>query len=356
MLNIYCRLRTWLTISIAILPVSACSTTPETLDIYFVDVEGGQATLIVTPSGESLLFDAGYPGKGKSDPVPGDPSVARDAQRIAAAARDANISQIDYLLVSHFHGDHFGGAMELAELLPINTFVDQGTEASEASSKEQTLKLIKAYKETREQSNYLMPRVGENLPLKDAEVTVVSSGGDLLESPIEGAGASNPGCDRPAFVPSGNLENPRSTGILLKYGEFRFLDLGDLPGQPLANLVCPINRIGVIDVYLVPHHGASDTADPATFSAFRPRVAILNNGAVKGGVAPIFDTLRNADDLEDVWQLHLSENEGVENYPAEFIANLDTQTQHWIKISASKDGSFRVFNRRTGTWKNYPVQ
>ena len=112
----------------------------------------------------------------------------------------------------------------------------------------------------------------------------------------------------------------------------------------------------MIDVYLVPHHGASDTADPATFSAFRPRVAILNNGAVKGGVAPIFDTLRNADDLEDVWQLHLSENEGVENYPAEFIANLDTQTQHWIKISASKDGSFRVFNRRTGTWKNYPVQ
>ncbi len=112
----------------------------------------------------------------------------------------------------------------------------------------------------------------------------------------------------------------------------------------------------MIDVYLVPHHGAADAADPATLAAFRPRVAILNNGATKGGVAPIFDTLREADALEDVWQLHLSENEGVGNFPAEFVANLDTQTEHWIKLSAKSDGSFRILNARTGEWKSYDAR
>lgn len=142
----------------------------------------------------------------------------------------------------------------------------------------------------------------------------------------------------------------------MRYGEFRFLDVGDLVGQPLSDLVCPTNRIGSVDVYLVPHHGSADSADPATLAAFQPRVAILNNGATKGGAASTFEVLRNADGLEDVWQLHLSENEGIENFLPEQIANLDTQTENWLKLSAKIDGSFQIFNGRTGELKTYDAR
>ena len=96
----------------------------KTLEIYFIDVEGGQATLIVTPAGESLLIDVGFPGDGTFASRPADPTEARDPQRILAAVRDAGVNRIDYLMITHFHGDHVGGVLELSQLLPIVTFVD----------------------------------------------------------------------------------------------------------------------------------------------------------------------------------------------------------------------------------------
>jgi beta-lactamase superfamily II metal-dependent hydrolase len=335
------------------LSAGGCATNSTRLDIYFVDVEGGEATLVVTPSGESLLIDAGYPGQGKPDPTPGDAENARDAQRIAAVAADANISKIDLLLVTHFHADHFGGVMELSQLLPIGTIIDHGTEDREARSNAATRSLIRAYRDIRQEHAYMMPIVGRPLPLGDVEITVVSSAGVTLDSPVDGAGAANPSCNRPVLPPSEPRENPRSVGILLRFGEFRYLDLGDLAGQPLSSLVCPVNLIGNVDAYLVPHHGAADSADPATFAAFRPRVAILNNGAQKGGDPSIFRLLRSAEGLEDAWQLHFSELDGSSNFPSAQIANLDTQTAHWIRISARRDGSFKVFNSRTGAWREY---
>lgn len=337
---------------VAILAVSACTTAPASLEIYFIDVEGGQATLVVTPGGESLLIDAGYPGQGKSDMTPGDAHRARDAGRIAAAATDAGISTIDYLLVTHFHADHFGGVMELAQLMPIGTILDHGTAAVEEQGNPKSLELIRAYKDTRAQSSYRVPSVAESLNLDGVRMTVVSSAGDVLESPIKGAGAPNDACDRPVLAASNPL-NPRSTGILLQFGEFRFLDLGDLVGQPLSDLVCPINHVGAVDVYLVTHHGGADAADPATFAAFRPRVAILNNGPTKGGDPLIFEVLRNAEGLEDTWQLHRSEIDGAENFPPERIANQDTQTADWLRLSAYKDGSFRIRIGAAGPWTQY---
>lgn len=338
------------------LTAAACVTTSETLNIYFVDVEGGQATLIVSPGGETLLIDAGYPGRGKSDPTPGDAGNARDAQRVIAAARDAGISHIDYLLITHFHADHFGGAMELSQLISIGTFIDHGTEEQETRSKPASLKLIDEYKAVRAQSNYIVPPAGDRLPLQGIEATVVSTAGRTLESPLAGAGQANVACDRAVIAPQEQHENPRSTGLHIRYGEFRFLDIGDLTGQPLSDLVCPDNFIGPVDVYLVTHHGEADAADPATFAAFLPRVAILNNGATKGGAAQIFAALRKTVGLEDVWQLHRSEKKGAENFSEEKIANLDEQASHWIKLSADRDGSFRIFNGRTGAWTDYGVR
>lgn len=344
------------TIAIIFLTTMARTAIAETLDIYYIDVEGGQSTLIVVPNGETLLIDAGYPGEGKSDSQPGDASNARDAMRIAAAARDAGVSHIDYLLITHFHADHFGGAAELSQLISIGTFIDHDAAAPEALSNPATLTLVDAYKKARAEGNHIVPAVGDRLPLQGVEATVVSSAGSTLASPLAGAGAINASCGRTLLAASEPYENPRSTGVLIRYGEFRFLDLGDLTGQPLYDLVCPTNRIGPVDVYLVPHHGGEDSADPATFAAFRPRVAILNNGPVKGGAAPIFEALRDVDGLLDVWQIHRSETEGARNFSEDRIANLDEQSAHWIKLSANRDGSFRIQNGRTGAWIDYNTE
>ena len=326
----------------------------KTLDIYFIDVEGGQSTLLVTPAGQTMLIDAGFPGSGTFQSRPGDPRGARDARRIADAARDAGVTHLDYLLITHFHADHDGGVAELAQLLPIRTFVDHGTVAPQAEQTVPgTLEVFNLYAATRAKGRHLEPKPGTRLLLKGADVTVVSSAGSTLVRPLAGAGGHNAACAASARSPQEPHENPRSTGALVRFGKFRFLDVGDLTGRPLFDLVCPNDRIGPVDVYLVAHHGGADAADPATFAAFKPRVAILNNGATKGGAPEMFASLRRVRGLEDVWQLHRSETAGGENFTDDQVANLDERTAHWVKLSANDDGSFYVTNGRTGVAKHY---
>ncbi len=329
----------------------------KTLDIYFIDVEGGQATLIVTPESESLLVDAGFPGEGTFEAKPGEADRGRDAVRIAAAAREAGLSRIDYLLITHFHADHDGGVVELARMLPIRTFIDHGDVPPEAEETSRgTLKMFRAYAAVREKGRHLQPKPGDRLPLKGVEATVVSAACEILAKPMPGAGAITPGCPASAPAAQEPNENPRSTGFMLRYGAFRFLDVGDLTGEPLFGLVCPIDRIGLVDVYLVAHHGGADAADPATFAAFKPRVAVINNGARKGGAPNLLAAVAKAPGIEDVWQLHRSLNTGAHNAPDDRIANLDETTAHWIKLSASDNGSFTIQNGRTGAAKTYPAR
>jgi beta-lactamase superfamily II metal-dependent hydrolase len=324
-----------------------------TLDIYFIDVEGGQSTLFVTPAGESLLVDTGFPSDGTFASIPGDPARARDAQRILAAARDAGVTRIDYLLTTHFHADHDGGVVELAQLLPIRTFIDHGRVLPVAEENVKgTLQAFERYAAVRSEGRHLEPAPGARLPLKGVEAIVVSAAGSVIAKPLAGAGSRTPGCAPSAPPPEEPNENPRSTGIQLRFGEFRVLDVGDLSGTPLFALACPNSLVGPIDVYLVAHHGGPDAGDPATFAAFRPRVAILNNGATKGGVPETFAALRAAPGV-DVWQLHRSEKPGARNFPDDRIANLDESTAHWLLVSAREDGSFTVTNGRTGSGRDY---
>lgn len=333
-------------------PVQAA--TPADLQIYFIDVEGGQSTLIVTPERQALLIDTGFAGAGTGF-QPGDPHQARDANRIMAAARDAGVSRIDYLLITHFHSDHDGGVTELAQLMPIRVFIDHGAPNPEAeATSRETKDAFDAYSSVRRQAaRHLQPQPGDRLPLKDLDVVVVSSAGDTLSAPLPGAGGMNAACQDHATPPRDPYENPRSTGILVRYGKFRFLDVGDLSGQPLFNLACPKDLIGPVDVYLVAHHGGPDVADPATFAAFAPRVAIMNNGVKKGGAPVTFEALHHVAGLEDVWQLHASAEAGDRNFGADHVANPDESTAYWIKLSAKKDGSFQVLNPRTGQTKQY---
>jgi beta-lactamase superfamily II metal-dependent hydrolase len=314
------------------------------LEIYFIDVEGGQATLIVTPAGQSLLIDAGYP----------EPS-GRDPDRIMAAIKDAHLSRIDYLLVTHLHEDHNGGVAELSKRIPIGTFVDYGTPVETAP---EVVAAFASYEMARRRGEHLVPKPGDRLPLSGVDVDVVSADGATLTKPLDGGGQPNPACEGVEIGGTIRGENPRSIGVRVRYGAFRFLDLGDLIRNRLGDLVCPTNLIGGIDAYLVAHHANSDVNLPAVLNALRPRVAIANNGPWKGTTAAALAMLHEFRGLEDVWQLHKTINDGAENFPDTFVANPTwgaTDGAAWLKLTAREDGSFVITNGRTRWTKSYEV-
>jgi beta-lactamase superfamily II metal-dependent hydrolase len=335
--------------ALAALTLAAGAGAAQTLDIYFIDVDGGQSTLIVTPAGQSLLIDTGYAG-----------NDGRDARRIIAAARDAGVSRIDYLLITHFHTDHDGGIGDLAPQIPIGTFVDHGGLGDPGTADPTSqVRGFETYASIRKHGQHIEPKPGDRIGLKSVDVVVVSSDRATLGTPLSGGGQANAACAEKAPDADEPQENPRSTGIVLRFGRFTFVDLGDLTGAPLFALFCPRNLIGQADVYLVPHHGGKDVAHAAYIAAIRPRVAVMNNGATKGGAAETFAMLHQARSaggnsrLEDVWQIDRSRNSDARNFPDDRIANLDEATGYWIKVSASQDGSFQVTNQRTGASKAY---
>ena len=321
----------------------------KTLDIYFIDVEGGQSTLIVTPAGETLLVDAGYGprnGRGAGSPAPG-----RDPDRILAAAKDAHVDHIDYLMVTHFHPDHAGGVPDLAAKIPIRTFIDYG---APLGTDRMATGTYRAYDPVRGAHPHLLPQPGDRLPIQGVDADIMSVDGLVISKPNRGAGQVNPACSTVEEQEPDGTENFRSLGVRIQFGAFRFLDLGDLMGNSLASTVCPRNLLGEAEVYLVPHHGNYDSNVPAVLAAVKPRVAIMNNGATKGGDPDSFATLRQQRTLEDLWQLHRSTNKNAANSPDELIANVDEgESAYWIKLTATSDGDFTVFNSRTGFTKAY---
>ncbi len=342
----------------ALVAIPVVGRTAKTLDIYFIDVEGGQATLVVTPAGESLLIDAGFP----SDDAliapafgarAGASSGGRDPKRILAAAKDAGLTQIDYVMLTHFHADHDGGVVELSQLLPIRAFIDHGAPAPRTDEGVPGSQAIyEQYLPVRTKARHLEPKPGDTLPLKGVDVVFVSADGRVISTPLPGAGQPNPTCGTSAVPAQEKIENPHSVGVRVQYGTFRFLDVGDLSGDPLFALTCPNNLLGESDVYLIAHHGGADGADPAMFKAVKPLVAVFDNGPRKGAQPPTLATVKQMPSL-DGWQLHRSLNPGAENAPDDRIANLDESTSAWIKASANEDGSFTVTNGRNGYSKAY---
>jgi len=326
----------------------------ETLDIYFIDVEGGQSTLLVTPENESFLIDAGFPGTGTFASLPVETRDARDPNRILAAARDAGIQRIDHLMLTHYHADHAGGVPELARLIPIGEYIDHAGPSPEAESGVPgTQAVYDRYVKQRGSSPHVDPKPGDRLAIKGIDATVVSSFGLTTEKPVAGAGTAAGSCSAPALPAQEKLENPHSLGVLVQFGAFRFLDVGDLSGAPLHALTCPTNMIGTADVYLVAHHGGVDAAGAAMFASVKPRVAVVNNGAAKGGAAETLAMIQSMAGT-DGWQLHRATAAAAPNAPDARIANLDETTSAWIKISARRDGSFTVTNGRTGAATSYP--
>jgi competence protein ComEC len=310
------------------------------LTIYFIDVEGGQATLIVTPDRQALLVDAGFPGFDDRDP-----------KRILVAVHDAGLTRLDYLLLTHFHQDHIGGVPAIAAQLPIGAFIDHGALVDHDRF---TVAAFEAYEPVRYAKRQIHPKVGDRLPLKDVDIEFVSASGETSAKPVPGGGRPNPSCatlERQADDPG---ENAQSIGMWLRYGRFRFLDLGDLNWNKLAQLVCPANLLGPIDVYLVSHHGNLDANLPQLLVGVQPRVAVIDNSPTKGGAPETFSALHHLAGLEAVWQLHRSARQGAENFADEYVANPDGPDEgHWLKVTASRDGSFNVVNSRNGASQTY---
>jgi beta-lactamase superfamily II metal-dependent hydrolase len=296
---------------------------------------------MVTPRGESVLVDAGWPTADK-----------RDARRIAAAAKKAGISRIDYLVVTHYHLDHVGGVEQVAEMIPVGTFVDHGPNTETGANAE---KLNESYGRAVAKGKHLVVKAGDRLPIKGANIRVVAARGEAIAKPLKGGGA-NAACGGVEQKKPDATENARSVGILVELGAFRFVDLGDLTWNKELELACPENRLGQVDVYLTTHHGMDASGPAALVHALRPRVAIMNNGAKKGGSPAAWQVVKNSPGLEDFWQVHYALAGGKENNTAEdHIANLEEKCEGMgLKVSANRDGSFTVENERNGLKKSYP--
>ena len=326
---------------LASLPATAAR---KTLDVYFVDVEGGQATLIVSPSGKSMLVDTGWPG-----------FEERDAKRIEAAAKKAGVKQIDYLVTTHFHRDHVGGVTQLAARMPILNFVDNGGNIEKGRGADE---LSAAYEKVKAGGKHIMATPGEKLPVPGLDVQVVTSGGELIAQPLVGAGAANPLCAEEKRRDPDPSENARSVGVLITFGRFRMIDLGDLTLNNELDLVCPSNRVGTVDVYLSTHHGMDMSGPQSIVHALKPRVAIMNNGARKGGTPVAWKVIKSSPGLEDLWQLHFSVAGGSEANVAEaFIANPpEACAGHFLKLSALDTGEFSVSNSRNKYQRTYKAR
>jgi len=313
------------------------------LEVFFIDVEGGQSTLIVSPSGQSLLIDTGWRG-----------FEGRDADRIQQAAKAAKIKQLDYVLITHYHRDHVGGVPQLADRMKIGTFVDHGpnTEDSKVTKEDYS-----DYVKTIQRAEHLVVKPGDTVPLKGLNVQVLTAAGEHIQTPLAGAGQPNPFCASTPKRDPDPTENARSLGVLVTLGNFRLLDLGDLTWNKELELMCPNNPIGTVDVLVVSHHGLNQSNSPALVDAVHPRVAIMNNGAHKGGSPDAWQIVKDSPGLEDLWQLHYAMDGGKEhNVPDPFIANVDEHCQgQSLKLTAESNGSFTLVNGRTKFQKVYPA-
>ena len=317
----------------------------DTLDIYVVDTEGGKAVIVLTPDGETMLVDAGYPTQDD-----------RDTKRIVAVAQAAEIKQFDYVVATHYDADHSGNVPRVDTRIPGKVFVDHGepTPTLNAGSRSSYYEpYVKAIGDRKRMS----VRPGDVIPMKGLQITVVTAGGKAISRPLPGGGQLNESApaSRPTY--QDRDDNAGSIGLLYEFGKFRMLDLGDLLSSIEYDLVCPRNLVGTVDLFMVSHHGLKVSNSMFLVHALRPKVAIMNNGAHKGGDPETLDILKKSPGLQDLWQLHYSNSGGQKNASADFIANpKEPCDAKLIKVTAQRDGTFTVINTRNSFSRTYQPQ
>jgi beta-lactamase superfamily II metal-dependent hydrolase len=380
------------------LPALQAQTAAKPMTIYFIDTEGGHAALYISPTGQSLLEDTGNPGD-------------RDVPRIMAAINDAGLTQIDFLVLTHYHVDHVGGVEGLAKLIPIKHFIDHGPTVE---PREQVPGFQAMYKDLYEKAGpgaHTVVKPGDRIPITGLNVEVITAAGEVLKKPIAGApgaGKPNPECANfKKQAENTDPENAQSISTVFAYGKFRTINMGDFVFNKEVELMCPNNPVGTVDLYLTSHHGTDQSGSAVLVHALEPRVAIMHNGTRKGGALPVYQVLHTSPGLEDIWQLHWAYTGGLENNtPGIYIANIEDPAvlgaslanpapagggfgggrggsgggggrggsgggrggggggrggghvgpAFWLKVTAEPDGSFTVLNSRNNFSKTYAAR
>jgi len=323
----------------------------DTLRIYVLDVEGGGSTLVISPSGQSMLIDAGSAG------AAGD----RDAKRIAAAMQAAGLTKIDYLFTTHYDGDHVGGAPNANSVAHFDRFFDHGEIDPKWEQNNGWEDRYKAYTAIAAGKRTIV-KAGDVVPLKGARVDVVASQGAVIGKAINGGGKPNPWCKDAEVKPPNPTENSQSAGVLIAFHKFTFLDVGDLTWDKEMDLACPVNKLGKVSLLLATHHGfyADMSGAPALLWAIAPQVVIANNGPRKGMQTSAYDKIEKTPGLEGLWQSHLAlANDKAHNTSDDMIANPEASTEckgNWIRVDVQPNGNYTVTNGRNNFSKTYKAR
>lgn len=309
------------------------------LQIYSIDVEGGQATLLVGPTGQTLLIDTGFPG-------------GQGADRVLDLARQLEITKLDYVVITHFHHDHVGGVPDLVKQIKVGTFIDHGMNHEDSDI---TRHDYAAYEKAIAGSKHHVAKPGDHIHIKGLNIEVLTADGEHVTKAVSGGGQTNPFCAGEPEWPVDHSENAYSVGTLTTYGKFRFLDLGDLSKQKETELMCPNNLIGTVSLFLVSHHGLNQSNSKVLVDAIHAKVAIMNNGAHKGASPDAWQIVHDAPGLANLWQLHYAVGGGKDhNVADDFIANTENSSdRNYVKVVAKPDGTFTVQNSRNKFEKDY---
>jgi beta-lactamase superfamily II metal-dependent hydrolase len=339
------------------------------LQIVMVDVEGGAATMFVTPEGQSVLIDTGWPaGMGNPRPPangPPPPPPPSSAERIVAAAAELGVKKIDYLVVTHYHVDHVGGVHELLARMPVGTFIDHGPNREEFTPQPPNsltpnaghpVSLYPKYEAATAGHNRRTVKPGDKITIGSLVLDFVTADGVAITEPLVAGLPPTPHCDVPGKSEIGGEENVRSTGFVATFGKARILDLADTTWDQEKKLVCPANLLGKIDLNIVSHHGSQLSSSPPLIAATAARVALVANGERKGGDKATLDSFASNVPKPVVWQVHQATRDPDANRPADYIANLDgvADNRYAIKAEVSKDGTIKVVNARNGFTETYP--
>jgi len=327
----------WFALSLLMLAQTPPSEPVRSMDIYFIDVLGGAATLVVTPQRESILIDSGWPGNGDRDP-----------KRIEAVLRnEAKLDHLDHLITTHWHTDHFGGVAGLAQRVRIDRFWDRGLPDPKAPDGDRARfpdgpgpddPLGKAYRQASAGKRTRLS-TGVRLPLRGrTEAMVLAASGEPIRNPLAPA---NPLTDQaPPDLPVDTSDNARSLVLRFRLGSFKFLDCGDLTWNVEKQLVCPLDQVGPVDLFQVTHHGMDISNHPTFLATIAPTVTVMDNGPRKGGSPITVRRLKQIPSIQAAYQLHQNNSPDPDaNTDPTLIANPPGTEGQFIHVRIAPDGT-----------------